>query len=61
MNIELIEKIAEAIHNNWQATGKGYAHRTWQETKDKLPGQADSFRLYAKVAIVAYENFLNEH
>lgn len=48
-----IELVAEAIHNNWQGTGRGPAHRTWAETCEKLPGQAESFRQYARVALRA--------
>lgn len=53
MGKETVERVARAIHDNWQGTGRGPAHRTWEETCDKLPGQANSFRSYATAAVEA--------
>ena len=48
---EMIERVAVALHEQWQ--GPPPSGRTWAQTCDKLPVNADWFRRCAKAAIEA--------
>lgn len=50
---EMIERVAEAIYNNWANYPTCSVSKSWQETCDKLPAQANDFRRKAKAAIQA--------
>jgi len=49
-----LEAVAQAIHDHWQGA-PSRAARPWEQTCEKLPGQAEDFRKKARAAILAYE------
>ena len=44
----MIEHVAQAIHDHWQNGG-----RSWADTCERLPAQANDFRAKARAAIEA--------
>lgn len=51
--ISMVERVAAAIHDDWQNAGAGPNNRHWSETCESLPGMANAFRKHARAAIEA--------
>lgn len=51
-NDKAVEAMAKAIHDHWQGA-PSKAARSWEETCEKLPGQAEDFRRKARAALSA--------
>lgn len=50
---EIIDKVAMAIYNNWANYSACSVSKSWEETCEKLPAQANDFRRKAIAAIKA--------